>query len=47
MKNIDEIEVGDYVRIKDGIIDRVIIDYKGKCNNPDCEKKHVSCRMNY
>lgn len=43
----DKLEVGMYVRTKDGIIDKVIIDYKGKCNSPNCNCKHVSCQYNY
>lgn len=39
--------VGDYVRTKDGIIDKVIIKYEGHCNNPECSCKHVSCKYNY
>ena len=39
--------VGDYVRTKDGIIDEVIIKYEGHCNNPECNCKHVSCKYNY
>ena len=27
------IEVNEYVRTKDGIIDKMIIEYDGKCNN--------------
>lgn len=42
-----EIQVGEYVRTGEGIVDKVIIDYKGKCNNPNCEGKHVSCVYNY
>ena len=42
-----KLEVGMYVRTKDGIIDKVIIDYKGKCNNPNCNKKHISCKYMY
>ena len=42
-----KLEVGMYVRTKNGIIDRVIIDYKGKCNSPNCNCKHVSCQYNY
>ena len=41
------IEVGEYVRTKNGIIDKVIIKYNGKCNNPNCDKKHISCKYNY
>lgn len=37
----------DYIRTKDGIIDKVIIDYNGHCNNPNCNCKHVSCKYNY
>lgn len=43
----NEIEVNEYVRTKDGIIDKVIIGYKGKCNNSNCDRKHVSCKSNY
>ncbi len=43
----DEIKVGEYIRTFDGIIDKVIIDYKGKCNNPSCQYKHISCQKNY
>lgn len=43
----DKIEVNEYVRTKDGIIDKVIIEYDGKCNNPNCSEKHISCRYNY
>lgn len=42
-----EIEVGEYLRTKNGIIDQVIIDYNGKCNNSNCNGKHVSCKINY
>lgn len=41
------IEVNDYVRTKDGIIDKVIIGYEGKCNNSNCSEKHISCKYNY
>lgn len=44
---VDDINVGEYVRTKEGIIDEVIIDYKRRCNNPNCERKHVSCKYNY
>lgn len=44
---MSEIEVGEYVKTKDGIIDKVIIKYNGKCNNPNCDKKHISCKYNY
>lgn len=43
----NEIEVGEYIRTKDGIIDKVIIEYDGKCNNPNCSEKHISCKYNY
>ena len=36
-----------YVRTKDGIIDKVIIDYNGHCASPNCECKHISCAKNY
>lgn len=42
-----KLEVGMYVRTKDGIIDKVIIDYNGHCANPNCECKHISCAKNY
>lgn len=41
------IEVGEYVKTEDGIIDKVIIPYNGKCNNPNCSEKHISCKYNY
>lgn len=41
------IEVEEYVRTKDGIIDKVIIEYDGKCNNSNCSEKHISCKYNY
>ena len=40
-------KIGDYVRTKDGIIDKVIIDYNGHCNSPNCNCKHISCKYNY
>lgn len=43
----DKIEVGVYVRTKNGYIDEVIITYKGKCNNPNCNEKHISCKNCY
>ena len=46
-KEEKEIEVGEYVRTKDGIIDKVIIGYEGKCNNSNCSEKHISCKYNY
>ena len=42
-----ELEVGQFVRTKDGIIDKVIIDYNGHCASPNCECKHISCSKNY
>lgn len=42
-----KLEVGMYVRTKDGIIDKVIIDYNGHCASPNCECKHISCAKNY
>ena len=39
------IEVNEYVRTKDGIIDKVIIEYDGKCNDSNCNEKH-GCRRN-
>lgn len=44
---MEEIEIGEYVRTKDGIIDKVIIEYNGKCNNSNCSEKHISCKYNY
>lgn len=41
------IEVNEYVRTKDGIIDKAIIEYNGKCNNSNCDEKHISCKYNY
>lgn len=42
-----ELKEGMYVRTKDGLIDKVIIDYKGCCNSTTCNCKHVSCEHNY
>lgn len=42
-----EIEVNEYVRTKNGIIDKAIIEYNGKCNNSNCSEKHISCKYNY
>ena len=42
-----EIEVNEYMRTKDGIIDKAIIEYNGKCNNSNCSEKHISCKYNY
>lgn len=44
---MSKIEVNEYVRTKDGIIDKVIIEYDGKCNNSNCNEKHISCKYNY
>ena len=35
------------MRTKDGIIDKAIIEYNGKCNNSNCSEKHISCKYNY
>lgn len=43
----NDIEVGEYVRTKDGIVDKMIIEYDGKCNNSNCNEKHISCKYNY
>lgn len=42
-----EIEVNEYMRTKDGIIDKAIIEYNGKCDNSNCSEKHISCKYNY
>lgn len=42
-----KLEVGQFVRTKEGIIDKVINDYNGHCANPNCEYKHISCAKNY
>ena len=42
-----KLEVGQFVRTKDGIIDKVIIDYNGHCASPNCNCKHISCAKNY
>ena len=42
-----KLEVGQFVRTKDGIIDKVIIDYNGHCASPNCECKHIICAKNY
>ena len=42
-----KLEVGQFVRTKDGIIDKVIIDYNGHCAIPNCECKHIMCAKNY
>ena len=41
-----KLEARMYIRTKDGFIDKVI-DYNGKCNNPNCNRKHISCVRNY
>ena len=40
-------KVGEYIRTEDGIIDKVIIEYNGKCASQTCNCKHVSCEKNY
>lgn len=45
--NVGGINAGEYVRLRNGYIDKVIIDYKGKCNNPNCPLKHISCEYNF
>ena len=42
-----ELKEGIYVITKNGFIDKVINDYKGSCNNPNCNCKHISCEHNY
>ena len=42
-----EVRKNMYVRTKDGIIDKVIIDYNGHCASSNCECKHISCAKNY
>ena len=42
-----ELKENMYIRTKDGIIDKVIIDYNGHCASPNCECKHISCAKNY
>lgn len=42
-----KLEIGMYIRTKDGIIDKVTIDYNGHCNSPNCNCKHVSCEKDY
>lgn len=42
-----ELKENMYVRTKDGIIDKVTIDYNGHCASPICECKHISCAKNY
>ena len=44
---METLNVGMYIRTKDGIIDKVIIDYNGHCASPNCECKHISCAKNY
>ena len=41
------IEVGEYIRTKQGDIDKVILEYTGKCANTNCPAKHISCKSNY
>lgn len=42
-----ELRENMYIRTKDGIIDKVIIDYNGHCASSDCECKHISCAKDY
>lgn len=42
-----EIEEGEWVRTDRGIIDKVIINYYGICNSPNCNCKHVNCEKDY
>ena len=42
-----KVEVGEYIRTKQGDIDKVILEYTGKCANPNCSAKHISCKSNY
>ena len=44
---METLNVGMYIRTKDGMIDKVIIDYNGHCASPNCECKHISCAKNY
>ena len=44
---MEALSVGMYIRTKDGIIDKVIIDYNGHCVSPNCECKHISCAKDY
>lgn len=44
---MEEIKIGEYVRTKSGFIGKVIIEYDGKCNKPNCSEKHISCKYNY
>lgn len=44
---LNKLKEGMHMRTKDGLIDKVIIDYKGCCNSPNCNCKHVSCEHNY
>ena len=42
-----KLEVGQFVRTKNGIIDKVILNYNGKCASPNCNCKHISCEKDY
>lgn len=44
---MEEIKAGEYVRTNRGNIDKVIIDYNGRCNNSNCNRKHISCKYDY
>ena len=42
-----KLEIGQYIRTKNGIIDKVILNYNSKCASPNCNCKHVSCEKDY
>lgn len=42
-----KVGVNDYVRTKDGTIDKVIVEYNGHCASPHCNCKHVNCERDY
>lgn len=44
---MEDIRVGEHVRTNRGNIDKVIIDYNGRCNNSNCNRKHISCKYDY
>ena len=41
-----ELKEGMYVRTKEGLIDKVIIDYKGCCNCINCNCINCNCDKN-
>lgn len=41
------IKIREYIRTRRGEIDKVIIEYNGKCNSRNCNCKHISCKNNY